>query len=280
MASKGFIKRVRLLQQKKYRKQSNLFVVEGRRAVEEFLKQDYDPVHLVTTEKEGEGGGRALSDDLKVVSPSDMARMTGLDTPCDTLAVFRRKFAYDDDDGGGDAVGGSWRELARTENVNLALDSVRDPGNLGTLIRLCDWFGMRNLIVSSDCCDCFNPKVLRATSGSLARVNVHYVQSLHTELRSLDVPVLGAAMAGTSIYEAPLPDRSSGLVLVMGSEGQGLSEEVSKIVTDFVSIPSYPFARPPDAPAGDPGQPDSAAESLNVAMAAGVLISEIKRRYA
>ena len=145
-------------------------------------------------------------------------------------------------------------------DVNLALDSVRDPGNLGTIIRICDWFGLRHLILSHDCCDCYNPKVVRATSGSLARVKVHYVESLSQELERLEVPVIGASAKGSSIYASEFSFPSSG-VLVVGNEGQGLSEEVTQVLDQTVSIPSY----------------GEDAESLNVAVATGILISEIKR---
>ena len=206
--------------------------------------------------------------------------MTGLSTACDALAVFQKRQGSTGEDFA--------KSLEKGAQVSLALDAVRDPGNLGTLIRLCDWFGMRNMLLSGDCCDCYNPKVVRATAGSLARVNVHYAAgTLHGELSGLHAPLIGASMEGKSIYDLDLPlkkvgsdgskSSNNGLVLVMGSEGKGLSPEVVSILDEVVSIPSYPF---PDreVDASEERRIEEATESLNVAMAAGILISEIKRR--
>ena len=205
--------------------------------------------------------------------------MTGLSTACDALAVFQKRQG---------STGESFaKSLEKGTQVSLALDAVRDPGNLGTLIRLCDWFGMRNMLLSGDCCDCYNPKVVRATAGSLARVNVHYAaETLHGELLGVHAPLIGASMEGKSIYDLDLPlkvgpdsskSSNNGLVLVMGSEGQGLSPEVVNILDEVVSIPSYPFPDSEDDTSGE-RRIEEATESLNVAMAAGILISEIKRR--
>ena len=167
MASKGLIKRVRQLQQKKYRTQTNQFVVEGSRAITEFIKNKdaFDCVHLLTTNYNEVVVHRGVLDHVvdvapryQCVTPSEMSKMTGLSTACDSLAVFQRKLP---DETSAEEV----RQNFRDSQLSLALDSVRDPGNLGTLIRLCDWFGMKNLLLSSDCCDCYNPKVVRATSG-------------------------------------------------------------------------------------------------------------------
>ena len=168
MASKGLIKRVRQLQRKKYRSQTNQFVVEGSRAITEFIKNKdaFDCVHLLTTKEQAEvvvHRGTVMDHVVDVgpryqsVTPSEMSKMTGLSTACDSLAEFQRKLP--------DETAEEVRQNFRDSQLSLALDSVRDPGNLGTLIRLCDWFGMRNLLLSSDCCDCYNPKVVRATSG-------------------------------------------------------------------------------------------------------------------
>ena len=167
MASKGLIKRVRQLQQKKYRSQTNQFVVEGTRAISEFIKNKdaFDCVHLLTTKEPEVVVHRGVLDNVvdlgapryQSVTRSEMSKMTGLSTACDSLAVFQRKLP--------DETAEEVRQNFRDSQLSLALDSVRDPGNLGTLIRLCDWFGMRNLLLSSDCCDCYNPKVVRATSG-------------------------------------------------------------------------------------------------------------------
>ena len=140
----------------------------------------------------------------------------------------------------------------------VVLDAVRDPGNLGTIIRLCDWFGIKQLICSIDTVDCYNPKVLQATMGSIARVDLVYTDLLEY-LKNTDVPILGAFMDGTSVYQKELPQKG---ILVMGNEANGISKEVGELVSERVSIPQF----------GDPS-----TESLNVATATAILLSEIRR---
>ena len=302
-ASRSLIKRVRQLQQKKYRTIHAQFVVEGKKAIQDFVENGYEPVHLLRTDElrtreerkdenerssgvmmmksksnassisssrwwwQNENG--AHSESIELVTSADMQDMTGLKTACDSLAVFSKRedeylnaaaFSSSSSSSSSFSSLSSRKDELLDVDVNLALDSVRDPGNLGTIIRICDWFGLRHLILSHDCCDCYNPKVVRATSGSLARVKVHYVESLSQELERLEVPVIGASAKGSSIYASEFSFPSSG-VLVVGNEGQGLSEEVTQVLDQTVSIPSY----------------GEDAESLNVAVATGILISEIKR---
>ncbi|MBT8204306.1 MAG: RNA methyltransferase, partial [Eudoraea sp.] len=140
----------------------------------------------------------------------------------------------------------------------LALDSIRDPGNLGTIIRLCDWFGIAHLLCSPDTVDAYNPKVLQATMGSIARVNLVYTD-LSVILKSAPVPVYGAFMDGDSVYETKLPKNG---ILVLGNEARGISKDLSAVIGQKLGIPQY-------------GQPT--AESLNVATATGILLNEIRR---
>ena len=154
--------------------------------------------------------------------------------------------------------------LPDTVGLVVALDHIQDPGNLGTIIRMCDWMGVRDIIASQGTVDVFSPKVVQATMGSIARVHVHYSE-LVPQLRQLSdagIPVYGTAMDGESIYKVELPANA---VIVMGNEGRGMSEDVRACLTDSISIPPYPGDTP-------------TAESLNVAVAASVIIAEWRRR--
>ncbi len=141
----------------------------------------------------------------------------------------------------------------------IALDAVRDPGNLGTIIRLCDWFGISHLICSEDTVDCYNPKVIQATMGSIARVGIHYLP-LESFLKESSLPVYGAVLDGADIYSERLPEAA---ILLMGSEAHGIAESIAAYITHAITIPQF----------GKGGR----AESLNVASATAVLLSEFRR---
>ena len=140
----------------------------------------------------------------------------------------------------------------------VVLDAVRDPGNLGTIIRLCDWFGVDELVCSSDTVDCYNPKVLQATMGSIARVSVTYT-NIADYLSESERPIYGAYMDGASVYRTNLGENG---ILVMGNEANGISEEIGKLITERISIPQFGV---------------STTESLNVATATAILLNEIRR---
>ena len=149
-------------------------------------------------------------------------------------------------------------------NLVLALDGVQNPGNLGTILRLADWFGVRDVICSKECADCFNPKVVQATMGAILRVRVHYVDNLAqvlNEAKNLGMPIYGTLLDGENIYSKRLQNRG---VIVMGNEGRGLSDECQEALTDRLFIPPYPANCP-------------TSESLNVAMATGIIIAEFRR---
>jgi TrmH family RNA methyltransferase len=149
--------------------------------------------------------------------------------------------------------------LLEDKGLTVALDAIRDPGNLGTIIRLCDWFGVKQLVCSETKVDCYNPKVIQATMGSLTRVNVVYTD-LKKYLSETNLPIFGAFMDGTNVYKTNLPKNG---ILVMGNEANGVSEEISTLITEKIAIPRF----------GDLQQ----TESLNVAMATGILLNEFKR---
>lgn len=238
MVSKNLLKQLGQLGQKKFRKEYGLFSVEGKKAIATFLAHNFELVHCFSLENEAQSTLPA-----EIITPSNMKRVSNLSTPSSYWAAFKLP---------------SPKAFA-PQPLHLALDGVRDPGNLGTIIRLCDWFGLNQLICSPDTVDCFNPKVVQASMGSLAKVHVHYVD-LTSFIHHHNLSAVGTAMHGENMYNATLP---SNAVLVMGNEGKGISGEVKAILQKSVVIPSY-------------GSP--AAESLNVAMATGILLSEFLRK--
>ena len=253
--SKAEIKQVRSLQQKKFRDELGLFVAEGDKCVEELQKG----FELVSFYREGENASRV-----------EIEQMSGLQTPQGTIAVFRKPIL---------PLAPSLEERAGGE-VLLVLDGVQNPGNLGTIIRTCDWFGVHDIVCSRDTADCFNPKVVQATMGALTRVRVHYtdlaewlkaVSSQHSDVR-----IYGTLLDGKDMYEelsairnqlsaegSKLKAESS--IIIMGNEGNGISEEVRRLVTHPIRIPSYPKGA-------------ETSESLNVAIATAIVLAEFRRR--
>ena len=236
-------KQVRSLRLKKYRDELGLFVAEGDKCIGELLKS-FELVHHLTPE----------NTPLK-----EIERLSSLQTPQGSIAVFRKP-AY--------ANGWSASEL-QADCLYLALDDVQDPGNVGTIIRTADWFGVKHILCSEGTADCFAPKVVQATMGALARVQVHYLSSgdfcaLLRGAAKAGIPVYGTLLDGEDIYSAnAIPDKSRGII-VMGNEGNGLSAAVRKCVTHRLRIPSYPANEP-------------TSESLNVAIATAVTLAEFRR---
>lgn len=239
MLSKSQIKLITSLKQKKYRLQHGFFVVEGIKTIKELLQSNLMLHELYTTE--------TFNIDAKdeiFISEADLKRISFLKTPNKALAVFKIPVA----------------KVVETNKLIVALDDVRDPGNLGTIIRLCDWFGIKDLVCSKETVDCFNPKVIQATMGSITRVNISYVD-LEAFLKDTDQPIFGAFMDGENVYERQFPEKG---VLIMGNEANGISKKIETTVTEKVSIPRF----------GDL----QATESLNVATATAILLSEFRRR--
>ena len=252
--SKAQIKQVRSLQQKKFRDELGLFVAEGDKCVEELQKG----FELVALFREGENATGA-----------EIKQMSGLQTPQGTIGVFRK---------------GLRDQVPSTkEDLILALDGVQNPGNLGTIIRTCDWFGVHEIVCSRDTADVYNPKVVQATMGALVRVRVTYTE-LPEWLRKLritndELRIYGTLLEGKDLYEtldrtygaqrqktAPtMLKEESPAVIVMGNEGNGISEEVREIITHPIRIPSYPK----DA---------ETSESLNVSIATAIVLAEFRRQ--
>jgi len=240
MLSKSQIKLITSLKQKKYRLQHQLFVAEGKKTIFELLDSNLQLHQLYTTTLDFEVSDVLLSQ----ISEKELAKISFLKTPNTALAVFKIP-----DSGAVDFT-----------KLVVALDDVRDPGNLGTIIRLCDWFGVKDLICNTNTVDCYNPKVIQATMGSITRVNVSYL-NLEETLSKANADSFGAFMDGDNVYTTDLP--SSG-ILVLGNEANGISEHVETQITQRIAIPRF----------GDL----QATESLNVANAAAILLSEYKRR--
>ncbi len=239
MVVKSQIKFIKSLQQKKYRIQHGLFVAEGIKMVQDLLNSDIKPFKIYSTDSKILATEVAV---LELISEETLKKISGLVTPNKAVAIFN---------------------MPKIKPVDfsdwvVALDDVRDPGNLGTIIRLCDWFGIKHLICSKNSVDCYNPKVLQATMGSIARVNIIY-EELTTFLKAQDVPIYGAFMEGMSVYNNAFPDKG---ILLMGNEANGISKGVAEFVSKKINIPQFG---------------DQTAESLNVATATSILLSEIRR---
>ncbi len=240
MVGKSQIKFIKSLQQKKYRTEHKLFVVEGIKIIRELVDANFKVYHIYTVD-ENLQSNEAFSSEL--ISEADLKKMSTLKTPNKILAVFHQPKT----------------ELNIEKNWTIVLDDVRDPGNLGTIIRMCDWFGVANLICSEHTVDCYNPKTLQATMGSIARVNIRYT-NLVEFLKSSNLPVYGAFMDGKNVYKENLSTTVG--ILVMGNEANGVSKEIEKLVTKKISIPQF-------------GK--KTTESLNVATATAILLNEIRR---
>ncbi len=260
--TKAQVKFVRSLQLKKNRDEQALFVAEGEKCVSELMKS-FEPVLLVACEALPLRMLPAAPDGLSWLSASAMQieQMSSLRTPQGVLAVFRRPADV---------------AVSSPSTLTLVLDGVQDPGNLGTIIRTADWFGVRHIVCSADTVDCFSPKVVQATMGALARVKVQYC-SLTDWLAGLPkepcVPVYGTLLDGDNLYSVLHPAGQSKeqwagtagpAVILMGNEGNGISHDVRRYVTHPVRIPSFP----PDA---------ETSESLNVAIATAVVLAEFRR---
>ena len=238
MLSKNDIKSITRLKQKKYRQLDGVFVVEGIKTINEFLNSSYSLKHLYTTTS-----FHLSEKEETIISESELKKISFLSNPNTALALFHIEKI----------------EPSLTGNFTLALDDVNDPGNLGTIIRLCDWFGISRLVCSEHTVDCYNPKVIQATMGSLTRVHVSYC-NLPEFLKSTNLPVYGAFMDGENVYKSTLPKSA---ILVMGNEANGISKEVENLISNRTSIPRF----------GDL----KATESLNVATATSILLSEFFR---
>lgn len=240
MVSKNQIKLISSLQQKKQRQLHQLFIAEGIKGIQELLDAHFELDHLYTTELDFETVAAAKK---TIITNDDLKKISALATPNTCLAVFKIPQP---------------KEIIAAGLI-VALDAIRDPGNLGTILRLCDWFGIQQLICSKETVDLYNPKVVQATMGSIARVNVTYLD-LNDFIAKTDLPVFGTFMDGDIIYTANLPHEG---ILVMGNEANGISSELEKIIQNRLTIPRFGSLQK--------------TESLNVATATAIVLSEFRR---
>lgn len=241
MVSKNQIKLITSLQQKKYRKQEQLFFAEGVKVVQELLHSNFELQDLFTTKQDFL---TVPKNKVHAISEAELKKISALTTPNTCLAVFKIPKV---------------KEMVEKELI-VALDDVRDPGNLGTIIRLCDWFGIETLFCSEESVDIYNPKVVQATMGSISRVNVVY-GNLETFLSQTKLPIFGTFMDGKNIYQEELPKEG---IIIMGNEANGISTSVEKLVSDRIAIPRFGNLQ--------------VTESLNVATATAIILSEFKRK--
>ncbi|MFS2185560.1 TrmH family RNA methyltransferase [Mucilaginibacter sp. Mucisp84] len=245
MLSKSQISLLKSLQHKKFRKEHGLFLVEGYKSVVEFVNAAYqvDAIYH-TSEIAPKMMNLSRKINFQEISLTDLEKISSLKTPQEVIGLIKIP---------------KWPELNYNllkNKFSLVLDGVQDPGNMGTIIRTADWFGITDIICSDDTVDVYNPKVVQATMGSLARVNVHY-GDLITIIPEIKLPLFGAMLDGENIYSTNLGHEG---LLAMGNEGNGLRPEIQQLIDKTVTIPRIGYA-----------------ESLNVAIATAILCSEIKR---
>ncbi|RKS43459.1 TrmH family RNA methyltransferase [Gillisia mitskevichiae] len=241
MVSKSQIKLITSLEQKKHRTKMGLFVVEGKKGIEEVLESNFELHSLFTTQDIF----NTYPDRTHIISEVELKKISRLKTAQIGLAIFKIPF----------------RNEIKLEGLVIALDGVRDPGNLGTIIRLCDWFGVETLLCSLDTVDCYNSKVVQATMGSITRVKIHY----------MDLPLFlkennshfkaGTFLEGENVYSSEIPKNS---IIVLGNEANGISAKIESLVEKKINIPQFSMAEN--------------TESLNVATATAILLSEYRRK--
>ena len=250
MISKARIKQIKALERKKERTEQGLFIAEGPKLVGELLAVAV-PQYVATTELWLEQNRHKLppTTAVDIVSEEELRRASLQQHPQSVIALFPTPREDEED----------LLSLTKTE-LMLALDGVQDPGNIGTIVRIADWFGIRHILCSTDCADIFNPKATQATMGALARVRLHYTD-LPQFLSQIHSPIYGTFLDGENIYRHTLTQHG---VIVMGNEGRGISTSVAKHVSQRLLIPPYPANRP-------------TVESLNVAIATAIVCAEFRR---
>lgn len=246
MLSKSELSFIKSLHLKKFRKEHGLFIAEGIKSVTEFLNSGYQIKTIYCTDTFAPNlSNISRKIKLLIVNETVLRKITTLTTPQGVLATIQIP----------EETRISPESFKNT--FTLALESIQDPGNLGTIIRTADWFGFKQIICSADCVDVYNPKVVQATMGSLSRVKVTYTD-MEAILERVAVPVFGALLNGESVYSTSFGNEG---IILLGNEGKGLSGKMLTLINRSITIPRF-------------GQ----AESLNVAISAAIICSEIKRK--
>lgn len=245
MLTKNQAKLIKSLDEKKNRVELGLFLVEGEKSVVEVLDSDFEISFVMATTEFFDKYGdkvRERSESFEIVNQSDLEKVGTFKTNDAAIAVVKQK-------------DNKTFEIQKNELV-LALDEVKDPGNLGTIIRIADWYGIKNIVASKETVDFYNPKVITATKGSFTRVNIFYTD-LKDFISKSKLPVVGAFLDGENVHKTKFPESA---ILVMGNESNGVSKEIETLVTQKITIPAY-----------------GKAESLNVAIATAIILDNCKR---
>lgn len=239
MVSKNEFKYIQSLCHKKQRLVEGLFIAEGPKLIEELLNSNYNIIKIYATKEWVVAHGKKSSK-IVLVTEEELARMTNLQTPNEVLAIVQQKL----------------NELPNyNSKINLVVDGIQDPGNFGTIIRIADWFGIENIFCTSDTAELYNNKVIQSTMGSFCRLNIWYGNIVQEVFQNTAMPIYGALLKGTSIYE--MKKIKQGFI-VIGNEGKGIRPETLEFVNHAVTIPKI-----------------GGAESLNAAVATGIILSHI-----
>ena len=250
MLSNAQIKLIRSLEHKKYRNKHNLYVAEGEKIVSEILqsKAFFDKIY-VTQSWIDKNRDLFLQNEqlITIITELELNKISFLHTPNEALALMPLHYP-------------SIKNFNASEKLILALDTIQDPGNMGTIIRIADWFGIESIVCSENCVDVFNPKVIQATMGAFLRIRVYYTQleDFINEQKSIGIPIFGALLDGEIIYNSELSNNG---IILMGNESKGISEELKQLIDKPLYIPKA-----------------GGAESLNVSVATGIICSEFLRR--
>tara|TARA_B100000768_G_scaffold173332_1_gene182482 strand:- start:1420 stop:2151 length:732 start_codon:yes stop_codon:yes gene_type:complete len=241
MVTKKDIKFINNLKQKKFRYLNNCFVVEGKKSIKEFIDSDYKIIKLYSVDS---SFFKNISNQFEI-DYQLLKRISFLNNPDDHIAIFQFKKT----------------KPIEKNNLIIALESIRDPGNLGTIIRTCEWFGIKDLVCSLDSVDCYNQKVIQSAMGSISRVNITYL-NLKDYLKSFNSVIIGTSLSGKNLYNSNIKTNNG--ILIFGNEANGISKELLKL-TDFnLTIPRF--------------NENDFPESLNIASSLGIILSEIKSK--
>ncbi|MFA7082572.1 MAG: RNA methyltransferase [Bacteroidales bacterium] len=247
MISKAEIKTIASYKQAKYRNEANVYIVEGVKMVDELIRS-HEEIEILCATKEYKNINTERAKQVLEIKEDDLKRISSFTTPNQVLAVVRRKEA---------------KEPIIKSKIVLILDEIKDPGNLGTIIRIADWFGLEDIICSENTVELYNPKTIQSTMGSIFRVNVTY-KNLSEFLTSIpqNHPIYGTIIeGGKNIYKEELKSEA---LIIIGSESHGISPEIRPLITHPITIPSFSLAQ--------------SAESLNASIATSIIVSEFKRR--
>jgi TrmH family RNA methyltransferase len=246
MLSKKIVKYIQSLSHKKFRDEEGVFIAEGPKIVSEFLLSEETKCTMICAEKKWLSENESLLKNINtenIFETDDhwLQSISLLKTPNKVVAVFNKKNAP---------------EIPNLSNkISLMLDDLQDPGNMGTIIRIADWFGVENIICSENSVDCYNPKVVQSTMGSLSRINVFYTDLFSFIEKNKEINLYATTLSGTSIFK--LPKINEGIILI-GNESKGVHEDLLKFSSHQITIPKFGHA-----------------ESLNAAVASGIILSQI-----